>query len=154
MAINGKYLTYKAMKENLKRAITSEFYYEAIFIEYAILEDRLESLLRHAGVNVLDKNGHAISYSNKVKVVKSNARFHDKFIMKKITSDFLDELKSWSNKRNRLVHALAKMPYCNDSLKEVALEGNELVKIFDNKVKSVNNYFDKNNHSYNDKNTL
>ena len=31
---------YKSIKANLKKAMTSGFYYQAIFIEYAIVEDR------------------------------------------------------------------------------------------------------------------
>ena len=33
------------MHESLSKALKNEFYYEAIFIEYAILEDRLTSAL-------------------------------------------------------------------------------------------------------------
>lgn len=146
MEVSEKYLTYKAMKENLKRAIASEFYYEAIFIEYAILEDRLESLLRHAGLNDTDKNGRNFSYSKKLEKIRSNERFQEKFTRQKMTPDFLDELKLWSEKRNKLVHALAKTPYNNTSIKEIALEGNALVIMLDNKVKSINNFFDKNKH--------
>ena len=45
---NDKYEAYKAMKVNLSKAMRSGFYYQAIFIEYAIIEDRTVSLLRHA----------------------------------------------------------------------------------------------------------
>ena len=34
-----KYETYKSMHESLSKALKNEFYYEAIFIEYAILEN-------------------------------------------------------------------------------------------------------------------
>lgn len=35
-----KYEAYKAMKSNLTKAMKAGFYYQAIFIEYAIIEDR------------------------------------------------------------------------------------------------------------------
>ena len=35
-----KYETYKKMKADLSKSMKSGFYYEAIFIEYAIMEDR------------------------------------------------------------------------------------------------------------------
>lgn len=38
-----KYLNYKEQMGRLKKAIANSFYLEAIFIEYAIIEDRLES---------------------------------------------------------------------------------------------------------------
>lgn len=40
-----KYQAYKSMNENLSKAMRSEFYYQAIFIEYAIIEDRCTSAL-------------------------------------------------------------------------------------------------------------
>ena len=45
-----KYEVYKSMNENLSKAMRAGFYYQAIFIEYAIIEDRCSSVLRHAGV--------------------------------------------------------------------------------------------------------
>ncbi len=44
-----KYENYREQMGRLKRAIREHFYLEAIFIEYAILEDRLEAVFRHAG---------------------------------------------------------------------------------------------------------
>ena len=36
--------------EDLTLAVEKEFFYEAIFIEYVIFEDRTESLIRHSKV--------------------------------------------------------------------------------------------------------
>ena len=47
-----KYENYKEQTMRLKRAINSCFYLEKIFIEYAIIEDRLESVLRHSGIKM------------------------------------------------------------------------------------------------------
>ena len=44
-----KYANYKTQMGRLKKALSYQFYLEAIFIEYAIMEDRLESVLRHSG---------------------------------------------------------------------------------------------------------
>ena len=43
-----KNLKYRSLNGMLAKALRYEFYYEAIFIEYAIIEDRTSSLLRHA----------------------------------------------------------------------------------------------------------
>ena len=57
-----KYANYREQFGRLKKAINNNFYLEAIFIEYAIIEDRLESILRHSGKlnpekhNQLNKN--------------------------------------------------------------------------------------------------
>ena len=39
-----KYLNYKEQMVRLKKAMAAQFYLEAIFIEYAVMEDRLESI--------------------------------------------------------------------------------------------------------------
>jgi hypothetical protein len=44
-----KYLTYRYSFAKLKKAITNEFYFEAILIEYAIIEDRITSIFRRLG---------------------------------------------------------------------------------------------------------
>jgi hypothetical protein len=44
-----KYLTYRYSFAKLKKAITHEFYFEAILIEYAIIEDRITSIFRRLG---------------------------------------------------------------------------------------------------------
>ena len=43
-----KHENYREQFVRLKKALTSKFYLEAIFIEYSIIEDRTESILRHA----------------------------------------------------------------------------------------------------------
>lgn len=45
-----KYKTYKEIMGCLSKAIKAEFYYEAILIEYALIEDRLASYLYHMGI--------------------------------------------------------------------------------------------------------
>ena len=44
-----KYENYREQFHRLNRALKNGFHQEAMFIEYAIMEDRTESLLRHAG---------------------------------------------------------------------------------------------------------
>ena len=44
-----KYENYREQFKRLNSALHSGFNLEAMFIEYAILEDRTESILRHAG---------------------------------------------------------------------------------------------------------
>lgn len=138
-----KYDIYKSMKINLKKAITSGFYYEAIFIEYAIIEDRCTSLLKHAGVKYLDSKEHEIKISEKLKKLRGNPAFDNNYVRKRLTLEFLQEIEVWKRNRDQLIHALAKVPYDNEQIKEIALNGQEIVRILDNKTKSLNAYFDK-----------
>ena len=43
-----KYGNYKEQMGRLKKAMDNHFLLEALFIEYAIMEDRCESILRHS----------------------------------------------------------------------------------------------------------
>lgn len=138
-----KYETYKTMNENLTRAMKSGFFYEAIFIEYAILEDRLTSLLKYAGISYLDKKGNDISISQKIKKAEICNPFAVKYVRDRITPELLDQVRMWSKKRNDLIHHLAAIPYDHESVQLLAEEGSALVKLLAGKVKSVNNYHKK-----------
>jgi len=135
-----KYEVYKSMNENLAKAMRSEFYYQAIFIEYAIIEDRCSSVLRHAGVKHQDSKGHEIKLSQKLTKMRSNPAFVAPYVRQRITPELLDEIIEWKRERDQLIHALAKIPYDHESVKSVAIRGQKLVRILCNKVKSVNNY--------------
>ena len=139
-----KYDIYKAMKVNLKKAVSSGFYYEAIFIEYAIIEDRCTSLLKHAGTKYLDNKGNEWKLSEKLRRLRGNPAFDSKYVRKRLPLDFLQEIEDWKRNRDQLIHALAKVPYDNDRIKEIALTGQEIVRTLDNKTKSINTFFDKN----------
>jgi len=139
-----KYEVYRSMMENLSKAMRSEFYYQAIFIEYAIIEDRCLSALKHSGVKYLDSKGHEIKLSEKIRKLTGNPAFLVPFVRQRITIELLEEINNWKRERDQLIHALAKIPYNHEEVKEVALKGQELVRVLSNKVKSVNNYHDKN----------
>lgn len=132
---------YKSMNENLTKAMRSEFYYQAIFIEYAIIEDRCTSVLRHAGVKYLDSKGQEIKLSQKLTKMRSNPAFVVPYVRQRITPELLDEITEWKRERDQLIHALAKIPYDHESIKIIAVQGKELVRILSDKVKSVNNYY-------------
>ena len=138
-----KYEAYKAMACNLNKAMRSGFYYQAIFIEYAMMEDRCTSVLKHAGVRYLDNKGYEIRISDKLKKIRNQPVFSCAYVRQRITLDLLDELMAWKGERDRLIHALARIPYDYEAVKAVAVRGQELVRILDNKVRSVNNYLDK-----------
>ena len=140
-----KYEAYKSMKVNLTKAMNSGFYYEAIFIEYAIIEDRCLSLLQSAEVKVVDNRGHTIKLSTKINKFRTHKAFVFPFIRKKLTADFLDELENWKRDRDALIHDLANIPYDPESVKSIAEHGKEIVRQLDNKVKSIQRYIKKEN---------
>ena len=138
-----KYHVYKAMNENLSKAMKAEFYYQAIFIEYAIIEDRCTSVLKHAGVKYLDSKGQEFKLSEKLRRMRGNPAFLIPFVQQRITPELIDEITEWKRERDKLIHALAIIPYDHESIKSIAVAGKELVKKLSSKVKSVNTYNEK-----------
>ena len=141
-----KQATYAERKVQLKKAIKNGFYFEAIFLEYAIMEDRTESVLRHAGgIKLTDRRDQPLKLSAKINKIRSCSAFASKFVRQRLTPELLDALDKWRVRRNKLVHYLMNSPTASEELQAAAEEGYELVKQLDNKVKSVNQYFDKKN---------
>ena len=54
-----------------------------------------------------------------------------------------EEITVWKRERDKLIHALAMIPYDHESVKATAITGQELVKRLSSKVRSVNAYHDK-----------
>lgn len=138
-----KNLKYADLMDKLKKSINNEFYYEAIFIEYAIFEDRTESLLKHAKYKIIDIDGRNFSLQNKLNKIMNNTKFQDKYVKKHITNELLFKLDNWRKKRNKMIHDLIKCEYTNDDIKKIALEGYELTKKLNSKSTLVTKYFDK-----------
>lgn len=135
-----KFDAYRRMKADLKKAMAAGFYYQAIFIEYAIVEDRCCSALKYAGVKYQDKNGHDFSLSKKINTLKNNPVFAAEYPRSKLPIGFLDELDKWKHDRDDLVHHLANLPYDDDALRQTAERGKLLIDRLSDRVNSVNNY--------------
>lgn len=134
----SKHDIYAVQKVKLKRALAGGFFYEAVLIEYAMLEDRTESALRHAGVKTENAKGFPLMLNEKLNKIKSNSRFRDPYIKKRLSDELIEAVREWKRKRDALTHALMKRPPDNDAAEAVAREGADLVKTLENKVRSVN----------------
>ena len=126
--------TYAELMEKLNLAIKNEFYYEAIFIAYAIFEDRTESLLRH--------KGKPLKLFCKIEKIIKAEEFTSFYCKKHRILHILNEVDKWRDKRNKLIHDLINCPYSNDEIKDIAIYGYELVCKLNNKSTLVNKYFD------------
>lgn len=130
-----KYANYKEQFGRLKKAITNNFFLEAIFIEYAIIEDRLESILRHSG-NYNPKRH--LSLNSKLHRVSEMSREAKGLTMKYFSGALLAEISAWKEERNKLIHALMKQKLHAEDLEVVALQGQLIAKTISNKTKSYN----------------
>ena len=132
-----KYANYKTQMGRLKKALINQFYLEAIFIEYAILEDRLESVLRHSG-NWNPKSGRFFSLDSKRKTIAKLAAERKNPISKYFPVELTDSIEAWKNERNRVIHALMKQSLHTEDLSEIARKGEALTKLICNKSTQYN----------------
>lgn len=138
-----KFFNYQEQVKRLSLALRNEFYVEAIAIEYAMIEDRIHSILTHSGFSIVDKNNKKYSINKNINKLKSNKYFTEKEMRKRLPLDLLDEIKEWKDKRNIIIHDLLKQEFQPDEFKELAIQGNELRKQIDNKSKLIKKYNEK-----------
>lgn len=130
------------LMDKLNRALREEFYYEAVFIEFAIFEDRTGSLLRHAGISTLDENGQELGLHAKIKLIKRHDMFRNEYVKKHELFSILDDVDNWRKTRNDLMHALADEDSSIDDVRKFAVQGDILVTKLNNKSRLINNYND------------
>ena len=138
---NEKQQEYAKKKIKLKKALQSKFFFEAIFIEYAIFEDRAESVLFSAGIKTTNKQGNPLGLSAKLNKIKDRETFQKKYIKKRLSNDLIEEIRVWKEIRDGLIHDLMNSQLREDELESTAIKGKELMDKFDSGVKSVKNYF-------------
>lgn len=120
-----KYYNYKEQMDRLKKALREGFYLESIFIEYAVIEDRLESVLRHAG----KWNPDAKRFPTITKKISTVAALAETAPAKRYFSpELLEKITVWKDRRNPLIHALLKQSLQSQELESIAQEGNLIVK--------------------------
>lgn len=128
-----KYENYKEQMGRLKKAMDNHFLLEALFIEYAVLEDRCESILRHSGAFNPERHKTLNSKLNRIAELARNKKTP---LHQHITPELVDEIKVWKEKRNRLIHALMKQKLTGEELERIVTQGQQLVKTMCSKTTS------------------
>lgn len=135
-----KYENYREQSKRLSRALRSEFYFEAILIEYAIIEDRITSALTHANAFSPKQQKTLNTKLNKLeKLCEKSGGIAKRYFAPKL----IEQLRAWKDRRNTLVHELMRTNLEPGDLEGVAREGKELVKAIKSKVGSFNRAVDK-----------
>ncbi len=137
------YQNFKTQHERLKVALAHAFYLEAVFIEYAIIEDRTASILAYE-VNNRRKFAN-MNLEQKLKKIKNcaNQKTHERTWINTYFSDehsnnLMDRIYNWKeNFRNPLTHKLMRCRTTTDYLRDFAKQGEALCKELSN---LTNNY--------------
>lgn len=104
--MNDKRSHYEALITKMAKANQDEYYLEACWLAYAIMEDRLLSALRNSGGENY-RNGKPIRGIGK-KSQEINYRKKKDDLLKAYFSDHLmDRVYDWKESRNDLAHAMA-----------------------------------------------
>lgn len=136
-----KYENYREQFKRLNKALANGFHLEAMFIEYAIMEDRTESILRHADqweAYLKNRKGSPVSIDSKIRRIIKLAENKKNPLHKYFEDDLLEDILVWKNERNRLIHALLKQQLAHNEVRELAVRGNDLVKTLRSRSASFN----------------
>lgn len=133
---------YAELKSKLKLALNKKFYFEAVMLEYAIIEDRTASVLFHAGVceNPYDSSK---KLTNKLNSIEQQIGKGHPVIAKKFNKALIGEIRNWKDERNDFVHRACIRPCDGEELKSLAEWGNEIVRNLDNTARRVKSLADK-----------
>ena len=143
-----KYANYKEQFKRLHKALDNGFNLEAIFIEYAIAEDRTESILHHSGywdAYVKSLKGRKVGIDSKIRYIQKKAECKHDLLHRYFSDELLGDILLWKEERNRLIHALLKQELVSSQIEALAMQGNELVKQLRNKSRNYNRAIDKAN---------
>jgi hypothetical protein len=144
-----KYENYREQFIRLKKALDSKFFLEAIFIEYTIIEDRTESILRHAGkwdAYMKKRGGREATLNSKVTYINGQVASGDKVFKKYFSDSLLQNILEWKETRNQLIHALLKQSLTTEYLADIAYQGSDLTKRLRNRTSSFNKAVERKNH--------
>lgn len=134
-----KYSNYKVQMSRLKKAMDNHFLLEALFIEYAIVEDRCESLLLHSGKKV---NPRA-TLSQKLKEIGKLSSKPDCCMNLYVAPKLIEEISEWSFKRNDFIHHLMTQRFSKEELEQLVLDGRDITKILCSKTTSYKRALDR-----------
>ena len=105
---------YEILLDKMCSAHDQEFYLEASWIAYSLLENRLKSALTQSSPTTGSNNSARPMLGDKIQEIrlrrsdpKDQNATGDKLLGAYFDSDLLDKLHNWKESRNELMHAMA-----------------------------------------------
>lgn len=129
-----KYENYKEQFKRLDKALKEGFNLEAIFIEYAIMEDRTSSILWYENNDIKPKGDRQPGIEKKLSKIKTIAREKGSLPNRYFQDEFIDRIIVWKDERNKMIHALLKQQLTTEGLSSLAEEGKFLARELSNKA--------------------
>lgn len=131
MKVHRKKKHYEELMVRMTKAIAAEFYLQAGWYAYAILEDRLVAVLKRSGGATNDNGTPIKMLGPKLKTIVRR-RSSDPLLRVYFDSTLIDAIDKWKNERNTLMHAMADaatpMNKLDEQARLLATRGKELIK--------------------------
>ena len=103
---------HKDFFDRCTKAINQGFYMEAILMEYAAIESRMEILLGLLDLPcnkfLPDEVRKRIQLSHRIACANTLRKQNPVFVTTKLSRNFFDKLLKWTEKRNEYIHGLYK----------------------------------------------
>ena len=142
-----KFENYKEQFKRLDKAMRAGFNLEAIFIEYAIMEDRTSSILRYENNSIKPKGGRQPGIEKKLSKIKTISREKGSLPNRYFQDEFIDRIIAWKEERNQMIHALLKQQLTTNGLVALAEEGKVLARELSNKAGNYKKAVERRNRS-------
>tara|TARA_R100001509_G_scaffold125429_1_gene78945 strand:- start:22872 stop:23309 length:438 start_codon:yes stop_codon:yes gene_type:complete len=97
---------YKELMSRMKSAHEQEFYLEACWFAYTVLEDRLLSALRQSGGATYANHRPIRMLGKKMQEIRQRKR-NDPLLAAYFNDPLMDRIHQWKEDRNDLTHAMA-----------------------------------------------
>ena len=121
-----KYKNYKILCEKLKDSRKHNYYYESLFIERLIIEDRVNSILK--SLKVANKNRANMSLKEKIKLILTQ---NNPIINKYLTKQVKNSLIQWDFLFNSFISNVANKVLDEKKIEQLVKNGANLEKKID-----------------------
>ena len=120
---------YKIYMDRLEDSLYLGFYIESINLEYTIIENRLKTVLKH--FNGYNKNLHSKKLINELKTMN---KLQNSVSKEYISNNLLEVIDNWITQKNKILHNFMNNCFNFEEIKEMAIIGQEIVKVLNNKI--------------------
>ena len=129
---------YEDLHQRMIEVKASEYYLESCWIAYGIIEDRINSTIRHAHERGDELLKTMRGMQKKIDHIKERIHPSDHDCLKTVHSHLLDQVEEWKEKRNNLMHEIADeatFEYVQIKTRFLAREGVRLADDIANRVR-------------------
>lgn len=143
---------HRSFFDRCQYAIDNGFCLEALFMEYAAIEARLEVILGMLGCpcsnHLSDEDRRKVQISHRIECLIKQ-QYSEVFSRTRLPKNYYSSLKKWVTKRNEYIHGLYKSEIKYQirikELKETAEKGLKLSKLLYNEASRIRRLYNKGN---------